>query len=241
MSPSRMFWNDALDTVLRRRTPFAPRRKMWPPGVTDFGNDGRDQVNLMIRLGKLSPEARMIEFQCGIGLRACSLTDWFGPGALYDGIDTNAELTTWCDEAYKRRLDFEFSHHSGLDQPIDFPDESRDFIVMWDLLPHVSHTVIPNLLAESSRVMLPGGCLFVAAYLLDEAANAAMEEGRALIDFTERDARGATAADGTRAWDEEWLLDQVAEAGFKHVGIRHGLWSDRAEGRSQFDLLVARA
>ena len=62
----------------------------------------------MIGLGKLSPEARMVEVQCGSGLRARSLTDWLGPGAKYDGLDTDPALAQWCDAAYSRRLDFDF-------------------------------------------------------------------------------------------------------------------------------------
>ena len=52
--------------------------------------------------------------------------------------------------------------------------------------------------------------------------------------------RGAQAPDGSYAQDEEWLLDRVAETGFKTVGIRHGTWSGRPEGRSVYDILVAR-
>ena len=88
--------------------------------------------------------------------------------------------------------------------------------------------------------LLPGGCLFVSTYLLDDQAIAAIAEGRAEIGFTDRDVTGAAAPNGLQAQDEEWLLDRVAETGFKHVGIRHGTWAGRPDGRSTFDILVAR-
>ena len=80
MEAARLGTRDARDAVRRRRAPFTPPRRMWPEGVTDFAEDGREQVNLMIGLGKLSPEARMVEVGSGSGLRARSLTDWLGPG-----------------------------------------------------------------------------------------------------------------------------------------------------------------
>ncbi len=236
----RLSVKDAIDIVRRRRAPFSPPRRMWPPGVANFGLDGREQVNLMIGLGKLSPEARMIEVQCGSGLRARSLTDWLGPGALYDGLDTDPALPVWCDRAYERRLDFEFHHHAGLDAPLPFDDDSKDFVLMWDVLPGVGHAVVVHLLAEAHRILLPDGCLFISAYLLDGEATTALAEGRARIEFADRDVSGSVAPDGTRAQDEEWLLDRVAEAGFKNVGIRHGTWAGRSDGRSPFDILVAR-
>lgn len=213
---------------------------MWPPGVSDFGLDGREQVNLMIGLGKLSPEARMVEVQCGVGLRARSLTDWLGPGAKYDGLDTDAGLAGWCEQAYARRLDFDFRHHAPLDAPLPFNDDTKDFVLLWDVFPQLDHAAVVHMLREAHRILLPGGCLFVSAHLLDEHAITAIADGRAEIGFGGRDVTGAAAPDGRQAQDEEWLLDRVAETGFKHVGIRHGTWAGRADGRSAFDILVAR-
>lgn len=231
---------DAVDALLRRRAPFAPSRRMWPPGVGDFALDGREQVNLMIGLGKLSPEARMVEVQCGVGLRARSLTDWLGPGAKYDGIDTDAGLATWCEQTYAERLDFDFGHYESLDAPLPFADGTKDFVLLWDVLPHLDHGAVVQMLREAHRILLPGGCLFVSSYLLDDQAIAAIAGGSAEIGFMGRDVTGAADPDGLQAQDEEWLLDRVAETGFKHVGIRHGTWSGRADGRSTFDILVAR-
>ncbi len=213
---------------------------MWPAGVTDFGEDGRGQVNLMIGLGKLSPEARVVEVQCGCGLRARSLTDWLGPGALYDGLDTDAALAEWCNMAYSRRLDFEFRHHAPLDAPLPFDDDTKDFVLMWDVLPQVDHAGVVHLVEEAHRVLLPKGCLFISTYLLDTQAIHAIEQGRSEVAFGDRDATGALTPEGVHAQDEEWLLDRVAEVGFKNVGIRHGTWAGRPDGRSPFDILVAR-
>ncbi len=208
--------------------------------MIDFGEEGREQVNLMIGLGKLSPEARVVEVGCGIGLRARSLTDWLGPAALYDGLDADAASIAWCDATYRLRMDFEFRHHPEMGAALPFADASKDFVLFWALFPHLEPALAVHLLTEARRILLPDGSLFVSAYLLDEAARNAAAEGRAELSFSEHDVTGAVAPDGTRAQDEEWLLDRVAEAGFKTVGIRHGTWTGRADGRSNFDILVAR-
>jgi hypothetical protein len=111
---------------------------------------------------------------------------------------------------------------------------------MWDVLPQLDHAGAVHMLREAHRVLLPGGCLFVSTYLLDDHAIAALAAGQAEIEFTGRDVTGASAPGGLHAQDEEWLLDRVAEVGFKHVGIRHGTWAARPDGRSTFDILVAR-
>ena len=111
---------------------------------------------------------------------------------------------------------------------------------MWDVLPQLDHSQAVQMLREAHRILLPGGCLFVSAYLLDDHAIAAVAAGEADIGFAGRDVTGAAAPDGLQALDEEWLLDRVAEIGFKHVGIRHGTWAARPDGRSKFDILVAR-
>ena len=96
-----------------------------------------------------------------------------------------------------------------------------------------------HLLKESKRILLPDGKLFASGYLLDGAAIRADRRRRGDPVRRARAAR-RRRPDGTRAQDEEWLLDRVAEVGFKTVGIRHGTWSGRADGRSTFDILVAR-
>lgn len=239
MTALRLRANDALDVVLRRRAAFGPPRRLWPEGITDFPAQGRDQVNHMIALAKLSPEARLIDVQCGSGLRANALHDWLGPGALYDGLDTDESLIDWCDSAYAQRMDFEFHHHPNLDAQLPFSDETKDFVVLWDLFPQLDAAIVAHLVSEAARVLLPKGTLFIGAYLLDAHALVQLENGGAEIAFERREAAGGQAPDGRRAQDEEWLLDRIAEAGFKKVGIRHGTWSGRHDGRSPLDILVA--
>ena len=137
-------------------------------------------------------------------------------------------------------MDFAFRHHEALDRPLPFEDATKDFVLLWAVLPQATPELAVHLLRESRRVLLPEGTLFASTYLLDAAAIEAIEHGGTEPAFAGRTVRGAQAADGTHAQDEEWLLDRVAEAGFKTVGIRHGTWSGRADGRSVYDILVAR-
>ncbi len=110
---------------------------------------------------------------------------------------------------------------------------------MHDHLQWLDADGVASRLREARRVLIAEGRLFATAYLLDESARAAIADGTAAIAF---DAEGGPLPDGqgTRAIDEEWLLDRVAEAGFKTAGIRHGSWTPR-DGATAFpDILVAR-
>jgi hypothetical protein len=92
--------------------------------------------------------------------------------------------------------------------------------------------------------MIDEGRMFATAYLLDGDARAALAQGTAAIAFeAEDDGPGGVAARGGEpafAIDEEWLLDRVAEAGFKTVGIRHGSWTPHEDTKAFPDILVAR-
>src|SRR3954470_2324871 len=169
MRAARLGSKDTEDTVRRRRAPYTPPRRMWPAGIENFAEEGREQVNLMIGLGKLSPEARMVELGCGVGLRARSLTDWLGPGGLYDGLDADEGAVEWCRTAYEHRMDFEFRTHSSLGDSLPFDDATKDFVLIWGVLPDCSFELVVHLLRESRRVLLPDGRLFASGYLLDAA------------------------------------------------------------------------
>lgn len=252
MSPSlvtdvRQRLADGLDVVLRRKDPYTPPRRLRYVGEGDYTEVGETWLGLLRSLALLRPDERVLEIGCGAGVLARPLHRHLGPGARYVGYDDDATAIQWCQAAYRDRPDFSFelaTDLSATDHVLPFQDETFDVVVMHDVLTHLEPEAVAARLHEVRRVMIDEGRLFATAYLLDADARAAIAAGTAAIPFAADDeAQGAEGVHGgerTLAVDEEWLLDRVAEAGFKTVGIRHGSWTPREDTKAFPDILVAR-
>lgn len=238
---------DGLDVVLRRRDPYTPPRRLRYVGDGDYTEVGETWLGLLRSLALVRPDERVLEIGCGAGVLARPLHRHLGPGARYVGYDDDAVAIEWCQAAYRDRPDFSFElaeDLSATDLVLPFQEETFDVVVMHDVLTHLPPDAVAARLREARRVMIDEGRLFATAYLLDGDARAALAQGTAAIDFeAEDDAPGGEGEHGgepTFAIDEEWLLDRVAEAGFKTVGIRHGSWTPHEDTKAFPDILVAR-
>jgi len=181
------------------------------------------------------------------GLHLERLHRHLGPGARYVGYDDDTVAIEWCQTAYKDRPDFSFELATDLTDPelvLPFQDETFDVVIMKDVLSALEPAAVAARLREARRVLIEEGRLFATAYLLDDGSRAAIADGRSAIAFGDASdgPRAAAEYDGepTIAIDEEWLLDRVAEAGFKTVGIKHGSWTPREDTRAFPDIVVAR-
>lgn len=231
---------DAFDTVAGRRDPLVPPRAWQGDAPGGFVAAGGAVLNLMIGLGKLSPDERVVELGCGYGLAARALADYLGPGASYDGVDGRAEAVAWCEQAYENRIDFHF-HHVAPADAVPLPDAAYDVVLLNGVLGTLEPPAVEHVLTEACRLLVPDGRLFATCHLLDDDARAALAAGTATVTFGASDGVSAPGEDGGRAYEEEWLLDRVAQAGFRKAGIRHGTWTPRPTGRASEDVVVARA
>ena len=255
---ARMRSADVLDTVLRRSDRFTPPRRMrGMGGEGDYLEVGHEFLSHLVSLGRLAPHERVVDIGCGPGRLARELESFLGPAASYTGIDPSAACLDWLSEAYKYRRDFEFVHvdlQNGLYNPdgaIDpatwrfpFDDATHDAVTMFSLMTHVLPDTVERYLHEARRVLIPGGWILATMFLLDDAARAAIDDGSAIMPFQPDDGRVAYVdpelPEQAIAYDQEWVLDRISEAGFATVGIRHGTWVPRGTGRTLQDIVVAR-
>ncbi len=248
---------DAVDLVARRRDPLIPPRRLRFVGEGDFAAVGDEYLRHLITLGKLGPDERVLDVGSGIGRIARPLSDYLGPGASYDGFDPDPRGIEWSEHAYRDRPDFTFKHvdvHNSRYNPggtidpatLRFPydDERFDIVVMVSVLTHVLPDTLEHYLREARRVLVPDGRLFTTAFLLDGSAREAVTAGSGALAFAAVDERYAVVdpevPEEAVAYDEEWFLDRVAQAGFRKAGIRHGTWTPRESGRAFQDIIVAR-
>lgn len=238
---------DGLDVVLRRNDRFTPPRRLRCVPGGDYIEVGDAWLGLLRSLALVRPDERVLEVGCGAGMIARPLERHLGPGARYVGVDDDETAVGWCQAAYRDRPDFSFELVADLGAPeleLPFMEQTFDVVVMHGTLARLEPGAVAARVREARRLLIDEGRLFATAYLLDETAREALASGRAAIEFADAEqAAGARAehdGEAVHAIDEEWLLDRVAEAGFKTVGIRHGAWTPREDTKAFPDILVAR-
>lgn len=249
---------DGFDKILRREDKFMPPRRMRNlGGEGDYREVGHEFLSHLVSLGRLAPHERVIDIGCGPGRLAHELEGFLGPAARYTGIDPSRECITWLSEAYQHRLDFDFERvdlRNGLYNPegtvdpatwrFPFEDATHDAVTMFSVMTHVLPDTVENYFREARRVLIPGGWIMTTMFLLDDAARAAIADGSAIMRFHPDDGRVAyvdpAVPEQAIAYDQEWVLDRISEAGFSTVGIRHGTWVPRGTGRTLQDIVVAR-
>lgn len=238
---------DGLDVVLRRNDRFTPPRRLRYVPDGDYIEVGDSWLGLLRSLALVRPDERVLEIGCGAGMLARPLERHLGPGARYVGVDDDETAVSWCQAAYRDRPDFSFELIGDLDVPeleLPFLEQSFDVVIMHGALSRLEPEAAAARLHEVRRLLIDEGRLFATAYLLDDSAREALAAGRAAIAFEAGEQAAGVRArhngETVHAIDEEWLLDRVAEAGFKSVGIRHGSWTPREDTKAFPDILVAR-
>lgn len=247
---------DARQTVTRTRDRELPPMRLRFVGAGDFRAVGEELVQLLIDVGGLKPSDRVLDVGSGIGRVAIPLTRHLdaSAGATYDGFDIVRRGVDWCRrELTPRHPHFRF-HLAAVRNPeynprgvpaaeyrFPFDDASFDLAFATSLYTHLELDELRRYVAETHRVLAPGGTFFATFFLLNELSLANMGT---TYDFPLGDARvrrmkGASAAAGV-AFDETLVLETLRDAGFVDIRVHHGQWSGRRDGLTFQDLVTAR-
>jgi glycosyltransferase involved in cell wall biosynthesis len=134
---------EVVDTLLRVAEVQGARG--GPHGYFDWHDEPgyfRDVID------HFSPTDRMLDVGCGTAW----LNDHF---ADYEGIDVSEEAVAHAQSLGRR------ARVHDVTQPLPFPDESFDAVIVKDLLEHVLDPVA--VVREVQRVLRPGGCVFASS------------------------------------------------------------------------------
>ena len=252
---------DALDLVSGRGDPLVPPRRLrGRVGDSDFVATGDEMADLLARAAGLREGDRVLDVGCGYGRVARALAARLGAEGSYEGFDASAEAVEWCAGRYARRHpNFHFVHLDvanavynpdgalaarGAEFPYD--DGVFDIVVVTSVFTHLLADGTDRYLAQSARVLAPGGALLATFLLLDAEARRLQREGAAAISFRQEhwpvaveDPEQPEAAVG---YDESWVRDRLEAQGLTVVEpVRRGAWSGRTEAEGFQDVIVARA
>ena len=118
-----------------------------------------------------------LDIGCGSGKSCSTLVDM---GYRVTGADMSAEAVSLCSERFGGRADFVKCDALAL----PFPDSSFDYVVAVHVLGHIRDADIPRVSSEISRVLRPGGWLFVRDFAPGDMREASRESSD--IDYFHR-------------------------------------------------------
>ncbi|WP_335937716.1 class I SAM-dependent methyltransferase [Streptomyces sp. PTD5-9] len=248
---------DLWDTLRGRDHPLLPpRRHRRFIGNGDFLEVGR-QITAYMRdeLG-VGPGHDVLDAGCGAGRIAVPLTDVLTEGS-YLGFDIVPHAVEWCSRTITpRHPNFRFAHvdirqeiynPQGTLSAADFrfpaDDAAFDTAALVGLISHLRPAELDNYLAESARVLRPGGQCFATAYLVDDTVAANIARGTTAFEFTHDHGDYYVHSEEEPTYAIAYRLEHILSVAERH-GLRMlrdprpGTWGVSTRRPASMDLLV---
>lgn len=244
--------HDALDRVRGRQDALTPPRRLQFVGAGDFAAVGDEFLGHLVDLAGLRPDSDVLDVGCGIGRVARPLASYLTAGT-YAGFDVDPRGIAWCRERYpaeRFRFDLVDLHNarynphgraSALDFRFPYADDAFDVAVMTSVVTHLQAPECAHYLAQTLRVLRPGGRLLATFFLLDDDSRAALRAGRTTIPFPDFEEAEMAVADPALpeeavAYDVRWVRERLDVR-----SIDPGAWRGGASPptRSYQDIVVA--
>jgi SAM-dependent methyltransferase len=236
--------------VRPRRDPLVPPRRLQKYGRGEWTESGDATLRWLLDLAGLKPDSRVLDVGCGTGRVARPLVG-FLDGGSYAGFDVDREAIGWCRRAYRRHGNAHFVRadlfharfhpggaHSAAEYRFPYDDASFDLVVATSVFPHLLEQEAAHYLAESARVLAPGGHLLATFFVLDEHSRSVIAGDRATFPFLDADQHVAVVSeehpDDAVAYDAEWL----AAAFVGTIDVNRGTWRGEDEGLDLLDVVV---
>ena len=192
---------DARDRVSGRADRLVPPRRLDFVGHSDFVATGDEFLAHLVGLAGLQPSCAVLDVGCGIGRIARPLAGYLDASGSYDGFDVNREGIGWCRRRYSGQPNFRFQvadlynrrynphgAHAAVEYRFPYDDATFDVVVATSVFPHLLEEETAHYLAESARVLKPGGRLLATFFVLDEHSRGAIARGAAGLAFLDADA-----------------------------------------------------
>ena len=258
LTSARLRVLDARDRLSGRRDPLVPPRRLQFVGRGDFVATGDEFLGYFLDLAGLRPGHRVLDIGCGIGRMARPLAGFLDPDrGSYDGFDVDREGIGWCRRRYARRHpNFRFVRadlfnrryhpggaHRASEYRFPYDDASFDLVIATSVFTHLLEDEADHYLAESARVLAPGGRLFATFFVLDDVSRERIAAGVSGLPFLDPDQHLAVISEDMPeeavAYDAAWIEQRLSAHGLAATMLRPGTWSGRSDGTSLQDIVVA--
>lgn len=244
-----------MDEIARNEALPAPSPENVFVGDGDYRAIGLEYLGHYVRIGGLKPTDRVLDIGCGIGRMAVPLTQYLDPNtAFYEGIDPVNEGIQWCVQniasAYSNfrfcRVDIAHELYnpggaiSGDKVVLPFPNAHFDFATMVSVATHLPANEIAAYASEIMRLLVPGGRLFLTAFLVgtDDPSRP-----NARPAFLKGEAPGTWIADpaaplGAIGFDDGIVQDILRKSGLVIERVSLGHWRGIESAHYQ-DVIIA--
>jgi SAM-dependent methyltransferase len=224
-------------------------------GDGDYRAIGLEYLGHFVRIGGLRPSDRVLDIGCGIGRMAVPLTQYLDSRtARYEGVDPVNKGIEWCVQnitsSYPnfRFCQVDVAHElynpggaiPGHEVVLPFADSSFSFATMVSVATHLPADEIAAYAREVMRLIVPGGRLFLTAFLVTAGDP---EESKARPRFLKGEEAGTWIADpaaplGAIGFDEGIVESILENAGLDIRCISFGHWRGLESNHYQ-DVIIA--
>jgi SAM-dependent methyltransferase len=247
---------DLKDRLSGRSDRLVPPRRLDFVGHSDFVATGEEFLSHLVELGGLQPGHAVLDVGCGIGRMARPLAGYLSSDGSYDGFDVNRDGIGWCRRRYARHPNFRFQvadlynrrynprgAHAADEYRFPYADASFDFVILTSVLTHLLEAEADHYLAETARVLRPGGRVLATFFLLDDDTRAAIAAGRAGLNFLDPGEHVAVVSEEMPeeavAYDAGWVRERLDGHGLEQVSVMPGSWSGDEDAASFQHIVVA--
>jgi len=244
-----------LDEIARNKSLPAPSPESIFVGDGDYRAIGLEYLGHFIRIGGLKPTHRVLDIGCGIGRMAVPLTQYLDPGTgSYEGVDPVNEGIEWCVQNITSthphfrfcRIDVAHELYNpggtmvGHQIALPFAANNFDFVAMVSVATHLPAKEITAYAREVMRLLVPGGRLFLTAFLVAEDDP---HRPAARPRFIKGEEAGTWIADptaplGAIGFDDGVVQDILRGAGLEVQQVSFGHWRG-VESTHYQDIIIA--
>lgn len=239
------------------QTNFIPPQWLPLVGTGGFDDIGAQYRDFFINYGQLKPTDHVLDIGCGMGRMALPLTDFLDPRlGSYEGFDIDPGAIRWCRKHispkannFRFQLVSVFNRNYHLDSQVSaerfsfpYPGAQFDFVIATSLFTHLLPVEARNYIAETARVLKPGGRGLLTFFLLNTEAEAALDTGHGHLNFTHKFENyrlvNPELPETAVAQSETDVLIWLNENGLSAQQICYGNWCGREKFVNGQDFII---
>ncbi len=247
---------DTYELIMGKRPSGVPPRGKIFISYSEYAMQGEKILDYFQEFGGLQPDHAVLDIGCGFGQMAAPLTRFLTEKGTYDGFDIVKIRIDWCNKHISNQhpnFRFQYTypynpHYNSTDKAVagnfNFPyeDSKFDFVFLTSVFTHMMPTEVDHYINEIVRVMKPGARCFMSIFIVNCVSEDLMIKKPTHMNFPINKGfyrlQSAQVDTSYVAYDEEWLLEKLKNAGMKMDSIQYGQWCGRDHFLDYKDMLI---